>query len=60
MADARCAGRENEFFRSNPGADPTGWLVDVANHCKQLPLHLRLLIQWLNECLSRVDWKDLR
>ena len=60
MADARRAGREVEFFRINPSADPKGRLVDVVNRCRHLPLHLRLPVQWLNECLSKVDWKDLR
>ena len=59
MADARRGGREEEFFSINPGADLEGWLMDVADHCKHLPLHLHLPIQWLNECLNKVDWKDL-
>ena len=28
MTDAKHAGREEEFFRINPGADPTGQLAD--------------------------------
>ena len=60
MADARCTGRKEEFFKINLGANPKGQLADVVDHCRQLPLHLRLPIQWLNECLSKVDWKDLR
>ena len=35
-------------------------LADVADRCGHLPLRLRLLIQWLNECLNKADWKDLR
>ena len=60
MVDARCAGYEEEFFRINPGVDPTCQVADVADRCRQLPLHLRLSVQWLNECLSKADWKDLR
>ena len=60
MVDARRASREEEFFRINQGADPTGQLLDVTDHCRQLPLHLRLPVQWLNECLDKVNWKDLR
>ena len=48
MADARHAGHEEEFFSINLGADLRGRLADIADHCKQLPLHLRLPIQWLN------------
>ena len=58
MADIRCVGREEEFFNINPGADPEGRLADVADRCRHLPLHL--LVQWLNECLSKANWKDLR
>ena len=53
MADAKCTGREVEFFIIDSGADPMGRLADVSNCCKQHPLHLRLPIQWLNECLSK-------
>ena len=60
MADARRVGHGEEFFRINPCADPMGWLTDVADHCRQLPLHLRLFVQWLNECLSKANWKELR
>ena len=60
MADARCARHEEEFFRINPGVDPKGQLTNVTNCCRQLPLHLRLPVQWLNECLTKIDWKDLR
>ena len=45
MADARCVGREEEFFRINQGTDPTSRLVDVVDRCRQLPLRLRLLVQ---------------
>ena len=60
IADARHAGHEKEFFRINSGADPTGRLVDVADRCRQLPFHLHLPVQWLNECLSKADWKELK
>ena len=60
MADARCAGHEEEIFRINPGVDPKGRLENVADHCRQLPLHLRLPVQRLNECLTNANWKDLR
>ena len=60
MADARRAGREEEFFRINSNANPTGQLTDVANHCRQLPLCLYLLVQWLYECLNKADLKELR
>ena len=60
MVDARHASSEEEFFRIKPDADPTGQLADVADHCRQLILRLRLPIQWLNECLSKADWKELR
>ena len=56
MADARRAGREEEFSRINQGADPT----DVADCCRKHPHCFRLPIQWLNECLSKADWKELR
>ena len=55
LANARRAGREEEFFRINPDADPKGQLADVADHCRQLPIHLHLPIQWLNECLTKAD-----
>ena len=60
MADARHASREEEFFRINPGADPKGRLANVADRCRQLPFCPRFPIQWLNECLNKADWKDLR
>ena len=44
MADARHAGREEEFFIINPGADLMIQLVDVVDHCRQLPLRLRLCL----------------
>ena len=55
MVDARHDSREKEFFRINLGVGPMGRLVDVADRCKQLPLHLRLPVQWLNECLSKTN-----
>ena len=60
MADARHAGHEEEFFRINPAANPTSRLADVADRCRHLPLHLHLPVQWLNECLSKADWRELR
>ena len=62
MADVRRAGCEEEFFSINSGANPEGQLVDVADHCRHLPLRLRLRlpVQWLNECLNKADWKYLR
>ena len=60
MADARHTGHEEEFFSFNLGADSKGWLTDIADRCKHLPFRLRLLVQWLNECLSKADWKDMR
>ena len=60
MADARRIGRREEFFRINSSADMTGQLVDVVDRCRQLPLRLRLPVQWLNECLRKADWKYLR
>ena len=62
MADARRAGVEEKF----QGADLTVRLANVTDCCRQLPLCLRLRlclrlpIQWLNECLNKADWKDLR
>ena len=58
--DARRASHKGECFRINPGADPTGRLTDVADRCRQLPNCLHLPVQWLNECLSKADWKELR
>ena len=58
--DARRVGLEDEFFIINPNADPTGQLADVADHCQQPPLHFRLPVQWLNECLNKAYWKELR
>ena len=60
MADARRVGCKEELFRINQGDDLTGRLADVANHCRQLPLYLRLPVQWLNECLNKAEWKELR
>ena len=60
MADARRAGYGEEFFNINLGANMKGWLADVADHRRHLPLCLDLPVQWLNECLSKADWKDLR
>ena len=55
MADVRRVGRKEEFFRINPGANPTSQLIDVADHYRQLPFHLRVLVHSLNECLSKGD-----
>ena len=44
----------------NSGADPKGRLADVVDCCRHVLLHLCLPIQWLNECLSKADWKDMR
>ena len=60
MADVRHVGREEEFFRINPSVDSTGLLADFVDRCRQLPLHLCLPIQCLNECLSKATWKELR
>ena len=60
MADARCAGCEEEFFRINPRVDPKGRLADVTDRYRQLPLRLCLPVQWLNECPNKADRKDLR
>ena len=62
MADKRCASREVEFFIINQDDDSIGQLADLVDHCSQLSLrlHLCLLVQWLNECLSKADWKELR
>ena len=60
MEDARSVGREEEFFSINLGVDLKGRLADVADHYKHLPFRLRLPVQWLNVCLSKADWKDLR
>ena len=60
MADARRAGREEESFRINSSPDSTGRLADVADNCRQLPLHLHHPVQWLNECLGKADYKELR
>ena len=55
ITNTRGVGREEEFFRINLGVNPKGRLVDVVDHCKQLPLHLCLPVQWLNEFLSKAD-----
>ena len=60
MVDARCADHEKEFFSINPYVDLKGRLMDVADHYRLLPFCLCLLVQRLNECLSKADWKDLR
>ena len=60
IADTRHAGREEELFRINPSTNPTGRLADVADHCRQLHLHLCLLVYWLNECFSKANWEELR
>ena len=60
MADMTRAGREDEFFSIDPGADLEGQLTDVVNRCRHLPLHLHFPIQWMNECLSKADLKDMR
>ena len=60
MVDARCTGLEEKFYRINLGANPTGRLADVVDRCRQLVLRLRLPVQWLNECLSKANWKELR
>ena len=55
MVDVRRASSEEEFLRINLGADPTVYLADVTDCCRQLLLHLRLPVQWLNEFLSKAD-----
>ena len=60
MVDARLIGRKEEFFSINLDADPKDQLADVEDYCRHLPLRLHLLVQWLNECLSKADWKDLK
>ena len=47
MENARCVDCEEEFFKINLDVDLTGRLVDVVDHCRQLPLHLYLPVQWL-------------
>ena len=42
MADARHIDREEEFLIINPGTDPTGRLANIVDHCRQLPLLLRV------------------
>ena len=60
MADVRRASRDEEFFSINLGVDVKGRLADVVDRCKHLPLRLCLIVQWLNECLNKADWNDLR
>ena len=60
MVNARYSSCEKEFFRINPGVDMTSRFVDVVDRCKQLPFRLYLPVEWLNECLSKDDWKELR
>ena len=55
MADARCAGHEEELFNIKLGYNPKGRLADVADCCRHLLLHLRLPVHWLNECLNKAD-----
>ena len=58
MVDGRCASHGELFFRINLCTDPMSRLADVMDRCRQFPLHLS--IQWLDECLSKADWRDLR
>ena len=55
MVDTKHAGREEELFRINLGAEPTGRLTDVISCCRQLSLRLRLPVKWLNKCLNKAD-----
>ena len=59
MAEARHTSRKEAFFRINLDLNLTSRLVDVSDQCRQLLLHLRFPIQWLNECLSKANWKEL-
>ena len=60
MVDARRIGHEDELFRINPNVDSASWLTDVTDRCRQQPLRHRFPVQWLNECLRKADWKELR
>ena len=60
MADARQDGHIGEFFNINPDATPEGRIANLEDYTDRLFIHLRLSFQWLNECLDRDEWKDLR
>ena len=60
MADARRVGHVGEFFNINPNATPEGRVSNLEEYTDRLPIRFRLPLQWLNECLGRDEWKDLR
>ena len=55
MADARCVERWDEFVNLNPNVDYQGRVVDIKDHFSRLPSRLCLLLQWMNESITRED-----
>ena len=60
MADARWVSHVEEFYYINPNAAPEGRVANLEEYTDRLPIRLCLPLQWLNECLGRGKWKDLR
>ena len=60
MADARRVGHVGEFYNINLNFAPEGRVANLEEYTNHLPIRLRLPIQWLNECLGRDEWRDLR
>ena len=60
MADARWVGHIGELFNRNLNTIPEGRVANLEEYTDHLPIRLCLPLQWLNECLSRDYWKDLR
>ena len=53
-------GHIGEFFNINPSATQKGRIANLEDYTDGLPICLCLPLQWLNECLDRDKWKDLR
>ena len=53
MVNARWVGYVGEFYKINLNVVPEGKVANLEEYTDRLPVHLCLLLQWLNECLSR-------
>ena len=60
MVDARRLGHVGEFYNINPNVVPEGRVANLEEYTDCFPIRLCLPLQWLNECLGRDEWKDLR
>ena len=57
MADAWHIARRDRYISLNPIDDYQGRVVNIEEHFGNLPYRLCIPLQWMNESISKADWK---